>query len=150
MTREEWRELMAPYVGSGEVEFHSQDPDYKTKKRWREKNREKDRSSKLAWYHRTTTKDYRVHKRLAQKLRRFPAAKEALQKQGGLCAICGKPETTVKKGAIQTLSLDHDHTTGRFRAWLCLRCNVALGVVEEQENPIEFLRKMQEYLVRNR
>ncbi len=41
--------------------------------------------------------------------------------------------------------LDHDHTTGKFRGWLCSSCNVAIGslgdTVESLQRAINYLRK---------
>jgi hypothetical protein len=34
------------------------------------------------------------------------------------CEICGK---------VKKLNADHDHETGKFRGWLCTRCNVMLA-----------------------
>lgn len=49
-----------------------------------------------------------------------------LAAQGGGCAICNRPPN-------ETISLhvDHDHTTGRTRGILCVRCNNALGLLQE-------------------
>jgi hypothetical protein len=47
--------------------------------------------------------------------------------QGGVCALCGKPETTRRAGVRIRLSVDHDHYTGRVRGLLCNRCNRILG-----------------------
>ncbi len=47
-------------------------------------------------------------------------------KQGGVCAICGQPETRRYRGEITNLVVDHDHKTGRIRGLLCSRCNVRL------------------------
>jgi hypothetical protein len=45
-----------------------------------------------------------------------------LASQGGGCAICGKPDAD---------NVDHDHATGRVRGILCFKCNVAIGLVDE-------------------
>jgi hypothetical protein len=42
---------------------------------------------------------------------------------GGCCEKCGTPESEMSK----RLHLDHCHTTGRFRGFLCHRCNTAIG-----------------------
>jgi hypothetical protein len=44
-------------------------------------------------------------------------------KANGRCAVCG---TETKK-----LHLDHDHATGKLRDFLCHRCNLALGLVND-------------------
>ena len=56
-----------------------------------------------------------------------------LAAQGGRCAICGTDERPKKNWHI-----DHDHTTGRIRGLLCVRCNNALGLLGE--NPATFDR----------
>lgn len=50
------------------------------------------------------------------------------------CEVCGK------KGII---CFDHDHVTGKFRGWICNRCNVALGQVKDN---IDTLHKLINYL----
>lgn len=52
------------------------------------------------------------------------------QEQGGVCAICGQPETHSNQTGIKTLGVDHDHATGKIRGLLCLVCNLKLGTVE--------------------
>ena len=49
--------------------------------------------------------------------------------QGGVCAICGKAETSYDKKAqaIKKLAVDHDHVTGKVRGLLCTNCNLMLG-----------------------
>ena len=47
--------------------------------------------------------------------------------QNGLCAACGRAPTGRKK----RLMIDHDHKTGRVRGALCNRCNLALGLVDD-------------------
>jgi Recombination endonuclease VII len=53
-----------------------------------------------------------------------------LAAQGGVCAICRKPEMIVDErtpGGIRRLAIDHDHVTGRIRGLLCNRCNKCLS-----------------------
>ena len=59
--------------------------------------------------------------------------------QNYTCAICHKPETeTSGPGtAIRQLCCDHDHKTGKVRAFLCLKCNIAFGNVQEDRTIIE-------------
>lgn len=49
-----------------------------------------------------------------------------LKMQKGGCAICGKPPDARKK-----LAIDHNHQTGEVRGLLCLNCNHALGLLED-------------------
>ena len=42
--------------------------------------------------------------------------------QGGLCAICALP--------MKRVCIDHDHATGEVRKLLCNKCNVLLGLIE--------------------
>jgi hypothetical protein len=44
------------------------------------------------------------------------------EKQGNVCAICGKPDKLV---------IDHDHATGKVRGLLCNACNTTLGCVHD-------------------
>ncbi len=68
-------------------------------------------------------------------------------KQGGVCAICGKPETSTNKktGEIYNLSVDHNHQTGAIRGLLCYSCNVSLGHFKDDISKlfaaIEYLKK---------
>ena len=39
------------------------------------------------------------------------------------CEICGRLPTAAK-----SLALDHSHSEGYFRGWVCHRCNLALGL----------------------
>ena len=49
--------------------------------------------------------------------------------QGGVCAICGREETSSSKnGGIKRLAKDHCHVTGEWRGLLCGKCNKALGL----------------------
>lgn len=62
---------------------------------------------------------------------------EMLEAQGGVCAICGQPETSTYRGKIRTMSVDHDHATGAIRALLCGDCNRFVGFIERNPHKIE-------------
>jgi hypothetical protein len=52
-----------------------------------------------------------------------------------LCDGCNKPISLFKKKNNRSeITLDHNHKTGQFRAWLCVNCNVALGRLDILEN----------------
>ena len=61
-------------------------------------------------------------------------------KQSGLWAICGKPETSKR---FKNLAVDHDHQTGKVRSLLCHHCNTAIGSMDDSP---ERLRRAAEYL----
>lgn len=50
-----------------------------------------------------------------------------LEAQGGVCAICRRPETMVMKGTVAALAVDHDPVTGEVRGLLCFDCNTGIG-----------------------
>lgn len=70
-------------------------------------------------------------------------------KQKNLCALCGCKERRryYKTNKPFTLSVDHDHKTGKIRALLCGDCNRALGLFQEN---IELLLKAARYLRKHR
>lgn len=57
------------------------------------------------------------------------------------CAICGIHEENVTK----SLAIDHDHTTGLVRGYLCNNCNRGIGLLKDDPN---VLRNAIEYLER--
>lgn len=64
---------------------------------------------------------------------------EQLEKwQLGLCAIC-------EVRPIETLAVDHNHTTGKNRGLLCRACNCGIGNFRESckvlKNAIDYLKK---------
>lgn len=70
---------------------------------------------------------------------------EMFKAQGGVCKICKQPETTVRSGKIQSLSVDHNHTTGKIRGLLCNSCNRALGKFKDsKENLLNAIKYLEE------
>lgn len=59
---------------------------------------------------------------------------ELHQGQGGVCAICKKPETATRNGKVKSLAVDHCHSTGRIRGLLCADCNTGIGKLKEDKN----------------
>ena len=53
--------------------------------------------------------------------------------QKGLCAICGKKETTKNQYGLRQLSVDHNHNTGQVRSLLCSNCNLLLGCAKDNK-----------------
>ena len=57
-----------------------------------------------------------------------------------ICPICNKTSIV---GVTANLVRDHDHVTGKARAWICDSCNTGLGRFKDD---IKFLEKVIEYL----
>lgn len=70
-----------------------------------------------------------------------------MRAQKGRCAICGKKETSVVKGGLASLSVDHNHRTGRIRGLLCRKCNTGLGMFKDS---VKTMKAAITYLRRNR
>lgn len=73
-----------------------------------------------------------------------------LEKQDGVCAICGNPEVKAqaRNGTngiknLDSLLVDHDHKTGKVRGLLCYRCNTGIGKLNDDPN---LLRKAARYI----
>ncbi|TES90642.1 MAG: hypothetical protein E3J87_09580 [Candidatus Cloacimonadota bacterium] len=71
-----------------------------------------------------------------------------LEKQKGVCAICGKKETIKNQWKVKRLASDHNHCTNKFRGLLCQRCNTGIGSLRVDEQGIELLLKAIEYIRR--
>lgn len=57
------------------------------------------------------------------------------------CEACDAPPN-----GSGSLHLDHDHTTGKFRGWLCSRCNTAIGKLGDN---VAGVRRALAYLARS-
>ena len=63
--------------------------------------------------------------------------KIAGRKKPNQCEICG---------SMDKISFDHDHETGKFRGWICRRCNLTIGLVKDNK---ELLSAIIRYLLKN-
>lgn len=65
-----------------------------------------------------------------------------LAMQNGICAMdgCGRPVELERYGRFQP---DHNHTTGKLRALLCMKCNIHLGVYEK--NKVRYEAYLEKY-----
>jgi len=99
---------------------------------WRKAN-----PQKVAEYNRNS-QEARRRSQLRRKFGITPERYDELfEEQGGLCAICSKPE------AGRRLAIDHEHATGTVRGLLCFRCNVRLAHLED----VAWRTVAEEYLV---
>lgn len=60
---------------------------------------------------------------------------EMLKEQNGVCFICSSPPVR------RRLNVDHCHTTGKVRRLLCDKCNMALGLLEDDKERLVKVRK---------
>jgi len=67
--------------------------------------------------------------------------------QHNRCAICGRPGPKMITAKNRALVLDHDHTTHKVRALLCIACNIGLGCFHDDERVLHMALK---YLARHK
>jgi hypothetical protein len=130
-----------------------------TSKLWRQNNKEKLRQANIRSYkkHREIYLQKNREKQkagkfkmqdLKSKLKRkygitLEQYEQMFQNQNGLCAICGKTETSKNQYGIIRLSVDHCHNTKKVRGLLCNKCNFILGLCNDS---IEILKNSIKYL----
>lgn len=82
------------------------------------------------------TRIYKERRSLRSRLTRFGISeeqyREMLYRQGGRCAICDRDKCPSGK----SLSIDHDHATGRVRGLLCMECNTMLGKAGDSQDTL--------------
>lgn len=108
-------------------------------KAWREANPERARENRKKNYEANKERDLAYSTRY-NRLKKTGVTDEQyqsqLEKQQGLCAICGNSCT-------KALAADHAHDTGRFRGLLCNNCNRGLGHFKDSpgllHNAIKYL-----------
>src|SRR5882672_2269796 len=72
--------------------------------------------------------------------KRFKCSREhyefLLNRQKGLCGICGKPQHSAKS-EVKRLCIDHSHKTGEIRELLCVLCNRLVGFLEDDPQIVD-------------
>lgn len=58
---------------------------------------------------------------------------ELFEEQAGECAICGAHQNDLDR----PLYIDHDHDTGDVRGLLCMKCNSALGLFQDDASNLQ-------------
>ncbi len=101
-------------------------------KRYRENNREKKRQSGRDWYRKQG-----LEKKRELSLKKWYGIgldeySILLEQQNNVCAICGQNRNYKHKGGTEwSLSVDHNHDTGKIRGLLCSKCNTGLGMFDD-------------------
>lgn len=106
------------------------------KERYRIKNRSKINQASKQWRDRFPEKQRHSHLKTNYGIT-IDSYDEMFEKQAGSCAVCNDAPTGKR------LHVDHDHATGKIRALLCPRCNLALGCTGDDPGK---LRALAEYL----
>lgn len=100
-----------------------------------ERQKEYVKTHKPSFMAKRTKADYHLRQTFGITLEDYD---QMLDEQNGVCAICGKPETSTSRyGNVKRLSVDHDHKTGKIRSLLCDICNKNLGVYENGKEQFE-------------
>ena len=80
------------------------------------------------------TKEYNHNNPEARRIAiwKFYGCPEPTRPEPNTCEICN----SAPSGRYSHLVLDHCHTTGIFRGWLCADCNLALGKLGDNKQGI--------------
>lgn len=110
---------------------------------WKKKNQDKVIKARKKFNSTEKSRIYR--KRYKEKYSDKLAIDRARQKHHKLMKLASRPkpkecEVCKKTGSV---CFDHDHKTGKFRGWICRECNLALGLVKDNE---KILISLSEYL----
>lgn len=75
----------------------------------------------------------------------FENYQQMLEAQNGVCKICGKPEKSKRKDKLKRLAVDHDHKTKHLRGLLCSKCNMLIGLAQDNIQTLESAIKYLKY-----
>ena len=97
-------------------------------KQWRKKNPERTRAANRKW-----------REANPEQWRKLKGQPEPTRPEPEFCECCGRWFLSI------TPHLDHSHSTGVFRGWLCSQCNTGIGLLGDDR---EGLKKALAYLER--
>jgi hypothetical protein len=109
--------------------------------------RERAKASQKAWvsrnldyvrgYQKEWAKKNRASKTAAQRTRRGVSG--ITREAPGNCECCGVE-------LVKNVNCDHDHETGKFRGWLCSKCNLGIGLLGDT---LESVLRAVDYLMKS-
>ena len=109
---------------------------------WRARNKDRVREVAAAWHQRN--KEHVSARTATNYRKRLAASRAAFPSPPAVCECCGLPPSG-KTPQSSKLHFDHCHVTGKFRGWLCMYCNLTLGLMNDS---VERLASAIKYLER--
>jgi len=114
------------------TKFARREANRKRKHDWDVKNRDRELKKKKENYrnNKLAIREWILKKKYNISLLEYEVL---LNKQNGCCAICGKHQTQF----TISLSVDHNHITGKIRGLLCHKCNRGIGLFDDSPETME-------------
>ena len=146
----EWNKKNETHRKSQQKQYREEHKEYlrERRKKYYRKNRERIRHNQTVYTINNIVR-LRDDRRKRQLSIKYNLSDEEYSKmfseQGGICAICGNPETANRNGIVKQLTVDHNHITRQIRGLLCQKCNSAIGYLGEDieifRNAISYIEK---------
>lgn len=115
--------------------------------RWLEENREKSDQYQREYRakHHDKIKAYQAQWRLDNRDRKSESGRLRRIKKLENLANCLRPDRCDICKTVGHVDYDHDHASGKFRGWLCRRCNIALGMAGDSVDRLLLLIRYLEF-----